>query len=303
MFLKLNHSLQLQYDGFISKLAGYFESEGIYVIEDDLLMAVGRPACPVISLIHGGVSAQDEFDPDAADKTEEIEEGTLRNEVLRYVLMRLKRILDIKPVADDHMLETLRGKLNFSLKFYDIEIAPEKENRVTDITLQGEHITIENLLRVVADETIIQQIIGDIDMDYLMRLVGLGRFDEALGMFLTLQERVRPDSMFGTEVNMYLGELYFHLDDLEKSVECYKKCNPLYIKDMKDYHIRLGHSLLDGKPGLRAGLLKMYYGCLLNSAFKKSIADKYDRLVEQVEPIYAAHEAECETTGAAAVSH
>ncbi|MBR5406054.1 MAG: hypothetical protein IK111_00285, partial [Lachnospiraceae bacterium] len=76
----------------------------------------------------------------------------------------------------------------------------------------------------------------------------------------------------------------------------------VYIQDIRDYYIRLGHSLLDDKAGLRGNLIKMYYRSMLNSAYKKSIAGDYDKLVEQVEPIYAAHEAECEAAGATAVA-
>ena len=68
---------------------------------------------------------------------------------------------------------------------------------------------------------------------------------------------------------------------------------------MKDFHIRIGHCLLDDKAGLRSGLIKMYYRCILNPTYMKSISDRYDRLKEQVAPIYEEHEAKCEEAGAA----
>ena len=303
MFLTLNHSLQLQYDGFISKLAGDWTGDGIYGIDGDILLAVGQPYCVIISLVDGTVSKKTGFNYQSMTVPVNIGEGTLRNEVLRYVLMRARRVLDIKPVADDHMLDVLRGKINDSLKFFDIVVLKEADNIVADIKLQGGHGTVEDVLNAVADETIIGEIMGDIDMDYLRRLVGLGRFEEALSIFLSLYDRAQPGTMFDTEVNMYLGELYYHLDELDKSVERYKQCNPIYINDIRDFYIRLGHSLLDDNAGLRGNLIKMYYRSTLNPAYKKSIADRFDKLVEQIEPIYTAHEAECEAAGAAALNN
>ncbi len=301
MFLNLNNLLQLQYDGFINKLATDWVSESIYAIEGDFLMAVGKPYCVIISLIDGSMSKREGFNYQLMTEPVIIEEGTLRNEVLRYVLMRLRRVLNIAPVADDHMLDVLRGKINDSLKFFDIAVFKEPDNIVVDLKLQGGHGTVEEVLTAVADETIIGEILGDVDMDYLKRLVGLGRFEEALEIFLSLYDRAQPGTMFDNEINMYLGELYYHLDELDNSVERYKMCNPIYINDIRDYYIRLGHSLLDDKAGLRGNLIKMYYRSTLNPAYKKSIADRYDKLVEQIEPIYAAHESECEAAGAAAV--
>ena len=302
MLIQLNNSLQLQYSGMMHKLAGNFTGTDFYVINGDMMLAVGEPSSVVMSLLDGSMSRQDGFDITAAGEPVAIGEGTLRNDVLRYLLMRIRRVLDIKPVADDHMLGVLRGKLNGSLKFFDIVIVPENENTVLDIRMQGAHATVEDVLNAVENEEIIDEIKGDVDMDYLYRLVGLGRFEEALSIFLELYDRSQPGTMFDTEVNMYLGELYYHLDDLEKSVECYKRCASVYIQDIRDYYIRLGHSLLDDKAGLRGNLIKMYYRSMLNSAYKKSIAGDYDKLVEQVEPIYAAHEAECEAAGATAVA-
>ncbi|MCR5507396.1 MAG: hypothetical protein K6F34_01785 [Lachnospiraceae bacterium] len=301
MFLKLNNALRLQYEALFRKLDENWKGDEIFIIEDDLMMAVGKPECLVLSLADGGFSKQEPFEPeDIANMEEpkEIEEGTLQNEVLKYVLMRLRKVLDIKPLAPEHMLEVLRTKLNDQLKFFDITDPGEKDGTVVDMRLRGGHGTIEDIIFVLEDESVIVEVLGDVDMDYLRRLVGLGRFGEALEIFRGLYERSKPGSMFNTEVNMYLGELYYHLDMLDKSADHYRQCNHIYITDMKDYRIRLGHSLIDDKAGLRAGLIKMYYRCMLNTAYKKSLGKEYDKLVVQVEPVYAAHEAQCEAAGA-----
>lgn len=96
---------------------------------------------------------------------------------------------------------------------------------------------------------------------------------------------------------MYIGEIYYHLNDREKAIVYYRQCDIRFVSDVNDFYSRLGHAVLDDGTGLRGDLIRMYYRCLLNPTYKKSIEDKYDRLAEQVEPIYAEHEAKCVETG------
>ncbi len=300
MFFTLNNSLQLQYKSLLDKIDKEFIISGLYVLEDDYLMVVGRNYSIILSLEDGSVARQDDFDHSVIPQTPDmIVEGTLRNEMLKYVLMCIRKKLDIRPVADEYMMEVLRSKLNGSLKFFDTEIMSDSRDRVVDIYYKGNAACLENIMEIIADESCIEGIIGGFDEDLLHRLVGLGRFKDALTIYKELSLRTDDDSMFGTEVNMKIGELYYHIDRLDKSVEYYLKCNPVYIKNLRDYHIRIGHSLLDDSAGLKGSLIKMYYRCALNGSYKKSISDKYDRLVEQVAGIYKDHEAKCEAAGKA----
>lgn len=299
MFIKLNHSLQLQFDGMFSKLAGDFVSKEVYLLEGDELTALGRPYSIRINLSDGAKDNDREYElwQDLnVDELPEIAEDTLQNDVLKYVLMQLRLFYDIKPVADEHMRSVLRGKLNDKLKFFDTVAADEP---VVSFTVEGERATVGSVIKRVSDDSIIDDILQDTDLDYAKRLMSLLRYDEALEQFLPLVARVRPGSMFDTELNMYIGEIYYHIHESAKALEYYRLCNPKYITDMKDYHIRIGHCLLDDKAGLRSGLIKMYYRCILNPTYKKSISDRYDRLKDQVEPIYEDHEAKCEEAGAA----
>jgi tetratricopeptide (TPR) repeat protein len=299
MFIKLNHSLQLQFDGLFSKLAGDFVSKEVYLLEGDDLTALGRPYSIRINLLDGAKDNDREYElweDINEDELPEIAEDTLQNDVLKYVLMQLRLFYDIKPVADEYMRSVLRGKLNEKLKFYDTVAVDES---VASFTIEGERATIGSVIKRVADDSIIDDILQDTDLDYAKRLMSQLRYDEALDQFLPLVARVKPGSMFDTELNMYIGEIYYHIHESAKALEYYGLCNPKYITDMRDFHIRIGHCLLDDKAGLRSGLIKMYYRCILNPTYKKSISDRYDRLKDQVDPIYEDHEAKCEEAGAA----
>jgi tetratricopeptide (TPR) repeat protein len=299
MFIKLNHSLQLQFDGLFSKLAGDFVSKEVYLLEGDDLTALGRPYSIRINLLDGAKDNDREYElweDINEDELPEIAEDTLQNDVLKYVLMQLRLFYDIKPVADEYMRSVLRGKLNEKLKFYDTVAVDES---VASFTIEGERATVGSVIKRVADDSIIDDILQDTDLDYAKRLMSLLRYDEALDQFLPLVARVKPGSMFDTELNMYIGEIYYHIHESAKALEYYGLCNPKYITDMRDFHIRIGHCLLDDKAGLRSGLIKMYYRCILNPTYKKSISDRYDRLKDQVDPIYEDHEAKCEEAGAA----
>ena len=298
-FIRLNHSLQLQFDGMLTKLAGDFVSKEVYLIDGDELTAIGRPYSIKIRLSDGERVNEKEYEQWEGlneDEVPEITEDTLRNEVLKYVLMQLRLFYDIKPVADEYMRSVLRSKLNDKLKFYDTVALDEP---VVSFTIEGGKAYVEDVLDRVSDDSIIDDILSGTDLDYAKRLMGLLRYDEALEQFLPLVSRVRPGSMFDTELNMYIGEIYYHMHESARALEYYKLCNPKYIEDMKDLYIRVGHCLLDDRAGLRAGLIKMYYRCILNPTYMKSISDRYDRLKEQVAPIYEEHEAKCEEAGAA----
>ena len=298
-FIRLNHSLQLQFDGLLTKLAGDYVSKEVYLLDRDELTAIGRPYSIKICLSDGerGNDREYELWEDLnEDEIPEISEDTLKNEVLKYILMQLRIFYDIRPVADEYMRSVLRGKLNDKLKFYDTVAVDEP---VVSFTIEGFKAYPEEVLDRVSDDSVIGDILLDTDLDYAKRLMGLLRYDEALEQFLPLVSRVRPGSMFDTELNMYIGEIYYHMHESARALEYYKLCNPRYIEDMKDLYIRVGHCLLDDKAGLRAGLIKMYYRCILNPTYKKSISDRYERLKEQVAPIYDEHEARCEEAGAA----
>ena len=298
MFIRFNHSLQMQFDSLLVKLAGDFVSKEVYYLDGNELTALGRPYSIRIRLTDGAKGHETEyekwtgFDP---DELPEIEEGTLKNEVIKYVIMQLRIFNDIKPVADEHMRDVLRSKFNDKLKFYD---AVALDEPVVAFTIEGNPATVEDVMDAVADDSQIDDILQGTDLDYAGRLMSLMRYDEALEQYLPLVSRVKPGSMLDTELNMYIGEIYYHMHESAKALEYYKLCNPKYIKDMKDYHIRIGHCLLDDKAGLRSGLIKMYYRCNLNPTYKKSISDRYDRLKEQVAPIYEEHESKCEEAGA-----
>ena len=294
--LEFNHLLQLQYDGFLKKLYSDFSGSGVYLLDTDELIAAGEPYSIRFHLIDGYNSREDYINPDDMEAMRiSITEDTMRNEIMKHILMMLKLMLNVQPVADPHMLKVRTGKLNDQLKFYDTK-ALEGGNAL--FSYRGEGVDVETVIEVLDDDSRIEEITGGIDIDYAKRLMGLLRYDEALSLFLDLLSRTEPGSMFNTELNMYIGEICYHMDRLPESVSHYMECNTAYIEDIKDYNIRLGHSLIDDNAGLRGSLLKMYYRCNLNPTYKKSIKDKYERLKEQVEPVYAEHEAECEAAGA-----
>ncbi|MCR4807333.1 MAG: hypothetical protein K5857_06620 [Lachnospiraceae bacterium] len=297
MIYKLSKTLQLQYDGMLIKLYDDFVSKEVYELSGDLLTALGRPFSIEINLKDGSVEKIRPFEewnlPDI-DSIQEVNDGSLTASVLKYILMQVRIYKDIQPVANDHMRAVRAGKLNDSLKFYDIVTSA---SGCAGFVHEGRPIDAESLIKKVADESIISNIMGDADIDLAKRLMGLMRYKESLDIFLPLLERTREGSMFNTELNFYIGEIYYHMDKLEESLAYYRACNTLYIYDMRDYHIRLGHCLMDDKAGLRASLIKMYYRCYLNPTYKKSISEKYEMLREQVEPIYAEYEEKCEEAG------
>ena len=303
LYFKLTHSLQLQYDALLTKLRNMYVSREMYILEGDLLTAAGRPFSVCVSLKEGNVEGAEQREEWAtldSDMLPVISEDSPAGQLMRYVLMRLRAALKVQPCANAYMLSSLRDRLNEQLKNHNVRITDTDEGfPVISLQMDGMDMNFEYVLvRLMIDRTAENnQETNDFDLHYVKRLMGLMRYEEALDLFIKELANHDPASMMYTELSMYIGEIYYHLNDREKSLFYYRQCDPRFVKDENDYYSRIGHSVLDDGTGLRGDLIRMYYRCLLNPTYKKSIADKYDRLAEQVEPIYAEHEAKCVETG------
>ena len=302
-YYRLNHSLQLQYCGFLKNINSEFVSGDIYAFDGDLLIAVGKSCSICFSLLDGNVAISSEFALSEldADVISVISKDELTDELMRYILMRMRAMLQIQPYADPYMLSTLRNKLNEQIKKYNVKINDGDDLLpVLSVQVYGIDRNVEFVMAYLmagnaqADEDITAT---GFDMHYTKRLMGLMRYDEALDLFLKELDKLSPASMMYTELCMYIGEIYYHLGERERSLAYYRQCDERYVNDINDYYSRVGHSILDDGSGLRGDMIRMYYRCLLNPTYKKSIADKYDRLVLQVEPIYDEYEASCIETG------
>lgn len=297
IYFSLSNSLQMQYDGLMTNQRGVFVSKEIYLLDGNMLIALGRPYSVGISVGDGVISEERSYeDWDGIREIEAsnppvISEELFMGELMRYVLMSLRRVLKVEPYADEFMLSVLRGKLNDKLKYYDSSTGAGEGS--FSFMHKGKSVSLEDMLKIVSEPSLYGEALKDMDFAYSARLMGLNRYDEALRLYKAAGEKVDDRSIIGTEINMALGEIYYFLDDLKESARCYKRCDRRYIKDMRDYRIRLGHSLLDGTTGDKEEEIKMYYRGLLNPTYKKSVAEEYERIEPLVKPSYEKYEKYC----------
>lgn len=299
IYFGLSNSLQLQYDGILMKLKGNFVSKEVYLLDGDILTALGRPYSVCISLKDGSVSEERAFEQwNGIEEIMNAElplivEGTLMGELMRYLLMRLRKVLSIVPFADEHMLSVLRGKLNDKFRYYDILLI-RSETLVSDIRLEGYLCTVEDVLKVISEPSRTEEALNDMDLPYMARLMGLCRYEEAAPLYEEALGRVDASTMIGTELAMCLAETYYFLDRPEDSAECYLKCDRRYIKDTEDYRLKLGHALLDmkrdgdstGNAAVPYEDIKAYYKGRLNPTYKKYNKDEYGSASAAVEKSY-----------------
>ena len=297
IYFSLSNLLQIQYDGLLMKLKGNFVSKEIYLLKDDMLTALGRPYSVCVSLKDAGVSEERAYEQ--WNGIEEIEgsdlpliyEGTLMGELMRYLLMRMRKILNVKPYADEHMLAVLRGKLNDKLKYYDVSLE-RSDTLVSDIRFMGVPCAAETVLKIISEPSILEENLKDIDLVYARRLMGLCRYEEAALIYEDAIGRTRTDSIIGTELAMCLAETYYFLDRCEDSAALYLKCDGRYIRDIEDYKLRLGHALLRvGEP--REEQIRIYYKGSLNPTFRKYNMDEYEDAAASVEPLYDTYKELC----------
>ena len=209
---KLSNSLQLQYNGLFIKLDSAYVSSEIYVIEEDELTAYGNPTSICFSMYDGRMSVKEQ-DEDLteieSDMLPVIDADTPSGELMRYILMRLRAALQMKPYADPYMLSVLRGKLNELLKVYNIKISDTDEMfPVISLQMDGTDRSVEYILsRLMVEQSFDNEghLSADFDMHYTRRLMGLMRYDEALELFLNELGNHDNMSMLYTELCMYIG--------------------------------------------------------------------------------------------------
>ncbi len=297
IYFSFSNSLQMQYDGLMTNQRGVFVSKEIYLLDGNLLIALGRPYSVCISVKDGTINEERSYED--WDGIREIEDGEppviseelFMGELMRYVLMSLRRVLKVEPYANEFMLSVLRGKLNEKLKYYNS--STEADGSSFSFMKNGETVSLEEMLKTVSEPSLYGDALSDMDFAYSARLMGLNRYEEALKLYKAAGEKVDDGTIIGTQINMALGEIYYFLDDLKASVNCYKRCDRRFIKDLRDYRVRLGHSLLDGTTGDKEAEIKMYYRGLLNPTYKKSVLEEYERIEPLVKPSYGKYEKYC----------
>ncbi|MCR5235401.1 MAG: hypothetical protein K6E53_16080 [Lachnospiraceae bacterium] len=297
IYFSFSNSLQMQYDGLMTNQRGVFVSKEIYLLDGNLLIALGRPYSVCISVKDGAINEERSYED--WDGIREIEDGEppviseelFMGELMRYVLMSLRRVLKVEPYANEFMLSVLRGKLNEKLKYYNS--STEADDSSFSFMKNGESVSLEEMLKTVSEPSLYGDVLSDMDFAYSARLMGLNRYEEALKLYKAAGEKVDDGTIIGTQINMALGEIYYFLDDLKASVNCYKRCDRRFIKDLRDYRVRLGHSLLDGTTGDKEAEIKMYYRGLLNPTYKKSVLEEYERIEPLVKPSYEKYEKYC----------
>ena len=288
-YFKLTNSLQLQYDALLTKLHGMYVSREMYILEENMFTAVGRPFSVGVSLTDGnvvGAEQREEWNSISPDMLPVISEDTPCGELMRYIIMRLRAALNVQPCANAYMLSTLRGKINEQLKNFNIRITDSDETMpVVSLQMDGNDMNVEFVIVRLMMGSVPEEDDSDekFDMHYAKRVMGLMRYEEALELFLNELNNHDPSTMLYTEICMYIGEIYYHLNERENALVYYRQCDPRFVGDVNDLYSRIGHAVLDDGTGLRGDMIRMYYRCLLNPTYKKSIADKYDRLAEQVE--------------------
>ena len=323
IYFSLSNSLQLQYDGLLTKLKGNFVSKEVYLLDGNALTALGRPFSVCISLKDGEISEVRAFEQWHGIESimnsdlPMIMEGTLMGELMRYLLMRLRRVLQIEPYANEHMLSVLRAKLNDKFKYYNVYLV-RNETLVSDMRLNGAQGTAENVLRVVSEPSLTGEALKDMDLSYMARLMGLCRYEEAAALYEEALSRVDVSSIIGTELAICLAETYYFMDRYEDSAAWYLKCDGRYIKNKDDYKLRLGHSLMaieyikgtaeEGKEhkevnkigeGHESGEINInaafitYYKGILNPTYIKYNREKYDKAEASVKLVYDEYRDEC----------
>ncbi len=312
---RLNHILQLQYDGAFAQIKKGFVSKDVYVLADNCLIALGRPNSVQVCISNWEVSVLETYEEWGIEDVEaitEIKENSLVNELLRYVLMSVKFYLKIEPYATEYMLSTLKTKLNEKLKHFNIRIEDNANTLV--LTHESKIVTLEvvieylynnvnkdNFSKVFTSSAYIankgDRLKTEGDLAYAKRLAALNRYEDALPIFLDELKKAEKDSMYYTELAMYIGEAFYHTDNLKSSGAYYKKCNLDYIKDHNDYYLRLGHSILDDKMKDYGELSKIYYRGCLNANYKKSHKEQFDAAYIKLKDQYKEYENMCVKIG------
>ena len=225
--------------------------------------------------------------------SEESAEGA----VIRMISNAFRQWFDIDPFDSFIEFERSESVINQRLQEYGLSIVWDMDNMA--VSKNGEMISFEQAIMLIMEDDALKE--AGISIDEWLYDARYFRQTDQLERAIEQYERVLRYSnntmRVYTESAFCLAESYYFLDDYEKAVDMYFKCNLEYIEDETDFYIHIGHALLDVKMVNFKKSLRIYYRGCLDQAYAMGHMREIERAAAEVGDNFELYESECFRVG------
>lgn len=295
---ELNRPLNIFFNNTLAYIDEAFLPRSRYIVDKDRMIALGERDSLVLSFSDRGIETiETREEPIQGDEWILFEEDSIESELMKYVYTLFRMWQQIPPYASAHMHKVLLRKLNKELLFYDLHISEQSETLA--IEYGGECVRLEDALQVVMQRNAgkSEQLEIRIDYEEAERLRGLGQHEEALPFYLRAIEREEKNSTFYTLASFGLGEVYYFMDDMEKTVKTYLRCNAKLLQEETELYRRLGHAFLDNRMKKHTDYIKTYLKCLQSIPYANRHKEEQNEAIQYIGEMFEEYDATCIEVG------
>ncbi len=303
---RLPKALSLQYEKSIASFYDNFAMDGTCVIIGNELFVLGNPQTVQFRFKRRKVDYMhpaSEWVFDANHKIGLFEEGSIKEQVLQWILMQIRIWQQVEPFANEYMAGALLTKLNKALKPYGITAegyydAGEEQSYVAFLFC-GQAFTLEEILNILdaTDYAKMTMLRRKADLMEGEHLAALGRHEDAIPYFRKVTDFEEDDSIMYTLANFDLGDALYFTDDCEGAIAAYRKCRLQYISDLDTYYIHMGHACLDDHMREHTQMVKAYCRGQWCEAYRSSHVEDYWPAKQELADDWEDYEKQCLTIG------
>lgn len=297
---ELNKPLNHFFETALTYIDEEFRSCGQYLLEGDCLIALGYGHSIQISYADRGL-----YTVEGCEQREQCilpelplyEEETMEAELMKYVYTVFRRWQQIPPYASAHMHKVLLGKLNKKLMYYDLRI--QESSEMFEILYSGNRVSLEDALGVIIQRNAgeHEKLVIRTDYEEAERLRGLGHHEDALPLYLRALEKEKKGSSIYTLASYGLGEVYYFMNDMEKTVRAYLSCDVKLLSDANELYRRLGHAFLDERLKNYTDDLKAYFKSIQSVPYANRHKEETAEAFQNVGEIFEEYEETCMEVG------
>lgn len=291
---ELNKPLNIFFNQMLAYMDQTFVPCSKYILEDDRITALGETHSITLSFADGTYETTESM---SAMHLEEqwsfVEENSVESELIKYAYTVFRMWKQIPPYASEHMKTVLLSKLNHDTVYYDILVADEATKLV--IQYSGDAVTLEEAIHAVVLRNAGQNVKMKIRSDFeeAERLRGLGHHEEALPFYKLALEKEDKASNIYSLASFGIGEVYYFMNDMEKTVKSYLRCNVKLLADETELYKRLGHAFLDDRMKSHTDYIKEYFKGRQNVPYAKQHKDETEEAYQKIGEMFDEYEATC----------
>lgn len=213
--------------------------------------------------------------------------------IIRLINNAFREWLKIDPFSSTEEFEAATAKLNAILDRYNLRVVFDSNS--LKVLQFGEVITFEEALEIIIEidsDTETELMIAECfaEAEYQR---SIGQLEEAAKNYEHILKHIERSVQLYTICSFKLAEIYYFLNNNERSALLYYRCNPAFITDERDFYIHLGHALLDSKMKKYERQIRIYYRGMLDPLYAQNHVQAIRAASRDVSDVFKEYEETC----------